>query len=218
MTVGPGTERSRTGPGTVDAPNVAGAPELLRAPYVVGAPNTLGAPDHIGGLRASLTVCCQALRQQTGADRTTVRLDLEAIGVDVDQVIGESVADGVPSIGGDLALEQRRLPTIEWLEATRRPLLQSTPDDPPGIPLVLCHAYGVRSQLLGPLERAGTLSGWISVHRAREGRWAAHDLLAVAAAVRRVARLVGWDAPAWVRHVHVVGDTDPGAVEGVEDR
>jgi len=218
VTGAPATVRSRSSSGTVDVSGTVGVPELSGASPLVDASTTLGAPDDVGALRRALTACCQQLRQRTGADRTTVRLDLESIGADVDQALGEAVADGVPSLGDDLAIEQRRLPTIQWLEATRRPLVQGTPDDPPGIPLVLCHAYGVRSQLLGPLEHAGTLSGWISVHRGREGRWTAHDLLAVAAAAGQVARLVGWDAPAWVRHVHVVGGTDPGAADGTARR
>jgi maleate isomerase len=120
----------------------------------------------------------------TGASRVTVRLDLPQLGFGVDDVAAEARQDGVASLQGQTAINQRAAATVQWLERERRLLVQ---DDlvgaDPAPPHQLVEIYGARAQMLAPLEREGNLVGWISVHENRGPRhWSNDDKRALESA------------------------------------
>ncbi|MBO1330879.1 GAF domain-containing protein [Streptomyces sp. VRA16 Mangrove soil] len=135
-----------------------------------------------GALRARVQSVLTELLGATGADRTTFRVDLPGHGLHVDLTAGEALGPGVRSIRRDASLDQRRLNTVAWLEAERRPLVQPHFRDAPHPPQALIDGYGVRAQMLSPVQTGGALTGWISVHSLREREWSAADQQALAAA------------------------------------
>ncbi|WP_353945857.1 GAF domain-containing protein [Streptomyces sp. HUAS MG91] len=139
-----------------------------------------------GSLRARVQSVLTDLLGATGADRTTFRVDLPEHGLHVDLTAGEALRDGVRSIRRDASLDQRRLNTVEWLEAERRPLVQPHFRAAPHPPRALVDVYGVRAQMLSPVQCDGALTGWISVHSLRERDWGAADREALAAAADRL--------------------------------
>ncbi|WP_223205874.1 maleate cis-trans isomerase family protein [Streptomyces xanthii] len=135
-----------------------------------------------GALRAEVQSVLTGLLSATGADRTTFRVDLPAHGLHVDLTAGEALGEGVRSIRRDASLDQRRLNTVEWLEAERRALVQPHFRDAPNPPQALIDVYGVNAQMLSPVQTGGAMTGWISVHSMRERAWSAADQEALAAA------------------------------------
>lgn len=115
----------------------------------------------------------ERLRAGVGASRTTIRIDIPAWGVDVNDVIAEAHAEGMRSLRGERGIDQRALPTVRFLEERRVPLVQPefrTTAHPP--PQALIDVYGVQAQMLAPLVHGGELVGWVSVHEVgREREW-----------------------------------------------
>ncbi|MEV3858730.1 GAF domain-containing protein [Streptomyces sp. NPDC050095] len=135
-----------------------------------------------GSLRARVQAILGELLRATGADRTTFRVDLPDHALHVDLTAGEALRPGVRSIRRDASLDQRRLNTVAWLEAERRPLVQPHFRDAPHPPQALTDVYGVRAQMLSPVQSGGALTGWLSVHSTRERDWTAADRRALAVA------------------------------------
>jgi maleate isomerase len=121
------------------------------------------------------------LLSATRASRTTFRLDKPVWGAHVDDVIAEARREGIASLVGKTSINQRAADTVTWLERERRPLIQedcATADPAP--PRELVDLYGVRAQMLAPVEWAGDLVGWISVHETTSTRhWTPEDLSAL---------------------------------------
>jgi maleate isomerase len=134
-----------------------------------------------GSLRASLQSILEALLAATGSSRTTVRLDLPERRLHVDRVAAEAVAPGIRPIRPDASLDQWAMPTVQWLAAEQRTLVQNDVDsDGPPVSPELVASYGVQAQMLQPLVRDGQMFGWISVHEVGETRaWSDADLAAV---------------------------------------
>jgi maleate isomerase len=188
--------------------NVSGAPHVAELEKLLGVPifdsvtatlwkslDVAGAPVAIPGwgqlltagtLRARLQQAVEDLLTTTGADRTTLRLDLPALELHVDLTVAEAVAPGVRSIRRDGSLDQRDLNTVVWLEKHRKPLVQPHFGAAPQPPEALKEVYGVRAQTLGPIVRGDEMPGWISIHSLREREWSAGDLAALAEATRQV--------------------------------
>ena len=156
------------------APVLTGHGELLRS----------------GSLRGRCQDVLSALRDATGADRTTLRLDVPGHGLHVDLTAAEAYGSGVRSIRRDASLDQRRLNTVEWLEQYRAPLVQPHFRAAPHPPQALVDVYGVHAQMLAPVVRGDDMTGWISVHSLRERDWTERDTAALAAAVDRVHHLL----------------------------
>ena len=142
------------------------------------------------GLRRAFDAILADLLETTGASRTTLRLDDSSYGFHVDDVVGEAVAPGENSLRGQTSINQRAAATAQWVEKNRRMLVQSDlSTGEPRAPDALIKLYGVRAQMLAPVEREGRLDGWISVHEARGTRnWTEQDQTALRAAVDRVLR------------------------------
>jgi maleate isomerase len=143
-----------------------------------------------GFLRDSLQPVCEQLLSRTGADRVTVRADLAPLGLTVDYPAAEAARGGVPRISRDGSLDQRRLETVRWLEQRRVPLIQPAFTRPPFPPAALLEVYRVRAQMLAPVETAGALTGWVSVHSLTERGWTAADVAALQQAARDVTGLL----------------------------
>lgn len=139
-----------------------------------------------GTLRAQCQDTLENLLHDASADRTTLRIDLPDHDMDVDFTAAEAIAPGVRSIRRDGSLDQRRLSTVEWLEQHRRPLIQPHFQADPTPPEALIQVYGVKAQMLSPIERHGKLAGWISVHSLHEREWSDSDRDALATATRHV--------------------------------
>jgi maleate isomerase len=115
---------------------------------------------------AELESVMATLREVTGGSRTTLRIDIPEHNCNVDRVCAESVAPGIAELKLNTSLNQRSLATVQWLIATRKPLVQ---DDCANAevkpPKALMEVYGVKAQMLVGIEAAnGEVIGWISVH------------------------------------------------------
>jgi maleate isomerase len=162
---------------------------LWKALEMAGAPTTIpgwGLLMTAGTLRARLQEAIKDLLTATGADRTTLRIDLPAMGLQVNLTAAEAVASGVRSIRHDGSLDQHKLNTVVWLKQHRKPLVQPHFNEDPQPPQALKDVYGVRAQILGPVVRGDEVVGWISIHSLRERAWGAQEVAALAEATKRV--------------------------------
>ena len=131
-------------------------------------------------LEAQLT----ALLTATKASRVTLRLDLPKYAFHVDDVAAEARKPGVTSLKGQTSIDQRRAPTVIWLDRERRLLVQ--PDlllADPAPPPALIQVYGTTAQMLAPLVIDNALVGWISVHHNGGAREWKHDEIATLSAL-----------------------------------
>lgn len=143
-----------------------------------------------GSLRAGVQRTIDNLRLTTDGDRTTLRIDLPDLGLSVQTAAAESCGDGIRPIRTDTSLPQRRLNTVEWVAANRKPLIQNDFHLPPEPPQALLDVYGVAAQMLSPVEIGADITGWISVHSVTERTWTPDDVAAIEAASQTVADLV----------------------------
>lgn len=112
-----------------------------------------------------IEVILDELRMRTQSDRVTVRIDCVSHGWHVDRVLAEVCHPGVNSLLQDDSISQRTLATVQYLERTRTILVQ--PDVRHAVvrpPDALVTLYGVKAQMLGPIEKETQLVGWVSVH------------------------------------------------------
>lgn len=138
-----------------------------------------------------LRSCCQDLLSSTGADRVTVRVDSPPFNLAVDSVAAEACGPGVKSLAGDSSLDQRNLDTVRWLDSHREVLVQEDFSRPPFPPAALLDIYGVKAQVLAPIQYGGALAGWVSVHSGRPRPWAEHDVLGARSTADEVAAALG---------------------------
>lgn len=147
-------------------------------------------PDaaHARTLRQAFDAILQRLLAETGAGRTTLRLDDPRHGFNVDDVAGEALAAGEKSLRGQTSIDQRAAATAEWIDRHRRLLVQDDlADAEPKAPEALLRLYGVKAQMLAPVIRGGRLDGWISVHDTGGARrWRKGDRTAAMGAVGEV--------------------------------
>lgn len=132
-----------------------------------------------------------ALRTDTDAGRTTVRLEDCGVGFHVDTVAAESLADGVHSILTLNTLDQKNAAAVKWLEKNRRTFVMNdtlNPWDPEVAPeREVVEAYGIRSEMVAPVIKEGDLVGWVSVHYTRGPRvWTDEEIARIEAACESV--------------------------------
>lgn len=144
-----------------------------------------------GTLRSRLQDICERLLKATGADRTTLRVDVPEHDLGVDLTAAEALRAGVRSIRREGSLDQRRLNTVEWLEKHRRDLVQPHFHGDPMPPAALIDVYGVHAQMLGPVEYDGDMPGWLSVHSLTERDWSDADIAALDRARSESAQALG---------------------------
>lgn len=145
-----------------------------------------------------LDAILERLRASTGAGRCTLRIDDEARGWSVQLICAEATGPGVKSLRGEGGINQRASPTVKWMEAHRRNLLQDDllHDPDPCPPAALMSAYAAKAQMLSPLfDGKGALAGWISAHFTdAPRRISATDEAALDQARREVLALLRLDA------------------------
>ncbi|MEU5849613.1 aspartate/glutamate racemase family protein [Saccharopolyspora shandongensis] len=165
---------------------------LWKALDVLGAgvPIDRGSVLLSGSTRAALKRICASLREATGADRTTMRLDLPSQRLGVDLAAAEDTGPGVRAIQHDPGLDQRKLNTVQWLEEHRRTLVQPHFRADPQPPQALIETYGVQAQMLAPVEVDGAMAGWLSVHSLTERDWRPADIEAIETASAEVRDLL----------------------------
>ncbi len=145
-----------------------------------------------GTLRASLRAVLLALLDATRASRTTIRLELAERNLDADRAVAEAAAPGVRSILLDDSLDQWAMPTVQWIAAERRTLVQNDFSSGPPVSPALVDTYGVQAQMLQPIVREDKMLGWLSVHQVGEPRrWADADIEALARAGADVEAILG---------------------------
>ncbi|MPY80468.1 MAG: GAF domain-containing protein [Actinophytocola sp.] len=143
-----------------------------------------------GFVRAEMQQVCETLLDATGADRTTLRVDVEDHDLHVDLTAAEALRPGVRAIRREGSLDQRRLNTVEWLELNRANLVQPHFNADPHPPQALIDTYGVHAQILGPVECQGDMTGWLSVHSLTERQWHGDDIAALDAAREQAAEII----------------------------
>src|SRR5881227_1408195 len=105
-------------------------------------------------LRKDLDAILKQLLTSTTASRTTLRLDDAQHGFHIDDVAAEALAPGQNSLRGATSINQRAAATAQWVEKNRRLLVQSDLSrGEPSAPPALVKLYGVRAQMLAPIER-----------------------------------------------------------------
>ena len=108
------------------------------------------------------------LRADTGASRTTIRVDSARLGLEVETVAAESRADDV------LALEGRRTPGVRdgaaarWLRNNRRPFVMADCLDPWAPEVApedyVIELYGIRAEMVCGVFDGDDMVGIVSVH------------------------------------------------------
>lgn len=166
---------------------------LLTAIRTAGSSMTIpnsGALMAQGCLRTDLQLLSKHLLALTSADRVTIRVDIAPLNIDVNLPVAEATLPHVKRISSDSTLDQRALSTIKWLEEFRIPLIQRLFDGEPRPPLALEQTYGVKAQMLAPIEYNEKLIGWVSVHSLVEREWSSNDQFALQNAARQALLLI----------------------------
>jgi GAF domain-containing protein len=125
------------------------------------------------------------LRVSTNAGRVTLRLESPDAPF---PVVAESIDADVASIKGDDRIDPTTSPGFKVVERERQILIQNDClVDPPSPGRDLIDLYGVRAQMLAPVELRGQLVGVISVHSTTGPRsWSEEDVAALEHAVQKV--------------------------------
>lgn len=135
------------------------------------------------------------LMRATGAARTTVRLDLPALGWSVNLPCAEVLAPGMRSMRADRTIDHRRARSVRWIERTRATLVQGDVHADPEMapPPALIAVFGTRAQMVAPVIGPDDyLAGWVSAHFAEGPRsFSEADRAAIEAARDAVAALAG---------------------------
>jgi hypothetical protein len=123
--------------------------------------------ETVARLEAELDRVLTTLVAAANGSRTTLRIDDQARGWNVNFICAEGLKPGIKSLRGDGSIDQRAAATVKWMEAHRKNLVQpdiiNNPDPAP--PPALMSAYAAKAQMLAPLfNETGYLQGWISVH------------------------------------------------------
>lgn len=128
----------------------------------------------------------------TGASRTTLRLDEPSLGLRMVEVVAEALAPGQGSMKGESTINHRAAGTGLWLEENRRLLVQEDLSRTEfAAPAALTGGFGVKAQMLAPVERDGRLEGWVSIHEAKSTRtWSEDDRTAATAAAAEIAGML----------------------------
>ena len=140
----------------------------------------------------ALTGLLDALRTDTDAGRTTVRIDDSRIGLHCDTVAAESLSEGVHSSILTLnTLDQRNAAAVKWLDKNRRTFVMNDtldPWDPEVAPeREVVEAYGIRSEMVAPVIKDGDVVAWVSVHYTRGPRvWTDTEIARIEAACEGV--------------------------------
>jgi len=110
----------------------------------------------------------------TGADRTTLRVDLPDAGCSVNTCRAESCGPTAGRYAGT-ALPQRDLETVRWIDRHRALLVQPDFTADPHPPRALLEVYGVQAQMLAPAFATVKWSGGCRCTSLTERPWSVAD-------------------------------------------
>jgi GAF domain-containing protein len=146
-------------------------------------------------LRESFQKIVADLLNETDASRTTIRINLPTLGVDMTKPIVEARKPGVVSLLDKVRTDQDKSGTLNFLKRERRLLLQEdcrNPDPGAIFPPHLLDEYRVLAQMMGGLFVNGELIGFVSVHESRGTRhWTEEEAGALTRAVERTLDVIG---------------------------
>jgi len=123
------------------------------------------------------------LRDDTGAGRTTIRIDCAPLGLDVEEVAIEARDDSARPLEGKRTPDVRNGAAVRWLIANRRTFVMEdclNPWDPEVAPEdYVIELYGIRSEMVSGVFRGDELVGIVSVHFTRGTRTWTDDEIAL---------------------------------------
>ena len=125
----------------------------------------------------------EQLRTGTRASRTTIRVDCDALGLEMETVAVESRDESAPTLRDGAA--------VRWLATNRRTFVMEdclNPWDPEVAPEnYVIGLYGIRSEMVAGVFRRDAMVGIISVHFTRGARtWSDEEVAMIEAACREV--------------------------------
>ena len=136
------------------------------------------------------------LRADTGASRTTIRVDCASLGVDVETVAAESRDDGVRTIEGQRTAGLRACAAARWLQANRRTFVMedclnpSTPEVAPETFVI--ELYGIRAEMVCGIFKDDDMIGIVSVHYTKGARaWSEDEVAMIEHACDEVRAVLG---------------------------
>jgi hypothetical protein len=151
--------------------------------------------ETVAKLEVELDRVLTTLVAAANGSRTTLRIDDQARGWDVNFICAEGLKPGIKSLRGDGSINQRAAATVKWMEIHQKNLIQpdiiNNPDPAP--PPALMSAYAAKAQMLAPLfNKTGELQGWISVHYVDATHdFTADEIAALERASAEIKRLTG---------------------------
>ena len=133
----------------------------------------------------------EQLRTGTRASRTTIRVDCDALGLEMETVAVESRDESAPALEGQRTPALRDGAAVRWLATNRRTFVMEdclNPWDPEVAPEnYVIGLYGIRSEMVAGVFRRDAMAGIISVHFTRGARtWSDEEVAMIEAACREV--------------------------------
>ncbi len=108
------------------------------------------------------------LRADTGASRTTIRVDCTPLGLEMETVAAESRDDGVRALEGKRTPDLRSGAAPRWLRENRRTFVMEdclNPWAPEVAPEdYVIELYGIRAEMVAGVFRDDDMVGIVSVH------------------------------------------------------
>ena len=135
------------------------------------------------------------LRTGTGASRTTIRVDCEPLGLEMEAVAAESRDSSARALEGQRTPSVREGAAVRWLAKHRRTFVMEDcldPWDPEVAPEdYVIELYGIRSEMVAGVFRGDEMVGIVSVHYTRGARsWSDDDVAMMESACAEVLALL----------------------------
>ena len=131
------------------------------------------------------------LRSGTRASRTTIRVDCDLLGLEMETVAVESRDESARALEGQRTPALREGAAVRWLSTNRRTFVMEdclNPWDPVVAPeSYVIDLYGIRSEMVAGVFRGDAMVGIVSVHFTRGARtWSAEEVAMIESACREV--------------------------------
>ena len=144
---------------------------------------------------AALRDIVNQLRADTGASRTTIRVDCPALGLEMASVAAESLDDGARSLKGQRTPNVHGSAAVRWLRANKRTFVMEdclNPWNPEVAPEdYVIELYGIRSEMVSGVFQGEALIGVVSVHYTKGVRtWSDEEVGMIEAACRAVRDII----------------------------
>jgi maleate isomerase len=139
----------------------------------------------VGRAATSYQELVEELLARTSASRVTLRVD-DAPGTEF-PVRAEALAPGEPPLADEASFPIRDSPVFAWLERTGRVLVQEDAvNASPASSRTLIERFGVKAQMVAPVECDREIVALLAVHASARRRWSQEDRAAIEDAVQRL--------------------------------